>query len=148
MKQTIFGLLALLLAITKTAAVEPYYTAYTNLYSTNTISGLSTNTYSGTNYLDMTRYRHAQVAATFSSDPGVSNWAGLSFIGSPDATNWDTATIYVVMVQAQGTNRAIGQGTFDWSTIGFIKPYQTWNTNAQAFTNFSVLTWTKTVPRN
>lgn len=138
----------LLLALSCVSSLAQYYTNSTKLLATNTIAAASTNTYVGTNVFDATRWRYAQVSTSFRGSGSGSNWVFQSFVGGPDGTNWDYTSIYVLGVQAQGTNQAFGMTRFDWDTVGYIKPFQQWTTNANDITNVSTFVWTKTVPRN
>jgi len=140
--------LVVCLAAWLSVADEPYYTRHTNVFGTNFIAGTSTNLYTGTNYWDATRFRKAEFTATFSGESTESNWMFFDYVGGPDTTNWDYSTVYSVPVQAQGTNRAFGQAKFDLETIGYVKLWQTRNTNAMNLTNVAAPIYTKTVPRN
>jgi hypothetical protein len=140
--------LILFVLFTAQICAAQYYTLHTNLWHTNTITAASTNTYAGTNYLDFTRYREALLAVSGQSAGNVSNYVGQSWLTSPDSTNWDYGSVITFELRSEGTNLVLRSTPVDWTTIGYLRPYQVWNTNASDFTNVNVGVWTKSVPRN
>jgi len=138
----------ILLALTAQICAAQYYTLHTNLYHTNVIAGLTTNTYAGTNFLDFTRYREGLLSLSGQSANTGSNFIGQSWQVSRDSTNWDSALLVSFQMQSHGLTFVAASTPVDWTTYGYLRPYQVWNTNSADFTNFSTGVWTKSVPRN
>lgn len=138
----------LLIASVQICGAQYYTNHNVALFSTNSIVGSFTNTYAGTNLLDFTRYRTGLLTVQGQSSGTNTNFIGLSFVPSGDATNWDYSGALTYELQFSGTNLITKTFPVEWTSYGYIKPYQTWNTNADAFTNVSVGLWTKSVPRN
>lgn len=136
MKTKIISLILLLAALPSVHAQSSIYGTYTNLNTTNFFAASATYTYSGSNYLDVTR--NTQIAIQFEGSGAgtTTNAAALTFTYqmSRDATNWFTAPFALVW-GSLGTTRAVAGTNIDVGAFGYVRPYQIVNATAMNLTN-------------
>lgn len=112
------------------------YGTYTNLSATNFFAASSTYTYTGANYLDMTRNTQLGLQFEGFGSGTVTNASALTFTYqlSRDRTNWFTAPFAFVW-GSQGTNKSVNGTNVDVGAFGYVRPYQIVNAAAMAITN-------------
>lgn len=142
-------LLSLLVLASLAAASAQSFTRSTNLWFTNTISGTNTQTYTGTNCLDLTRYRTFALVATGQGTNLSTNTISWTFKASVDNTNYDLSPTFTLSGTANGTNRfhfftnlSAGDG------VGYLRPFQIISSVTNDVTNAWTFGVVKTYPRN
>jgi hypothetical protein len=142
------NIIALLLLSISLAAGQSFSLS-TNLFFTNTIQSSVTLTYTGTNCLDVSRYKSFAVVATGMGTNDSTNTIAFSFKASADNTNYDLNATYTLSGTIYGTNRyflftnlTVGDG------VGYVKPYQIVSSVTNTITNAWTYGATKTYPRN
>ena len=138
-----------MLLLSASIASGQTWTLSTNLFFTNTIQSSVTLTYTGTNCLDVTRYRTFAIVATGSGTNISTNTIAFSFKASADNTNYDVNATYTLSGTIYGTNRyylwtnlTVGDG------VGYVKPFQIVSSVTNSITNAWTYGATKMYPRN
>jgi hypothetical protein len=138
-----------LLLLTACLASGQSFSLSTNLCFTNTIIGTNTQTYTGTNCLDVTRYKTFAIVATGRGTNTSTNTLSFSFKASPDNTNYDTSATYTLTGTVNGntayyffTNVTAGDG------VAYVKPFQIVSSVTNTITNAWTYGATKIYPRN
>jgi len=142
------NIIALLLLSISLAAGQSFSLS-TNLFFTNTIQSSVTLTYTGTNCLDVSRYKSFAVVATGMGTNDSTNTIAFSFKASADNTNYDLNATYTLSGTIYGTNRyflftnlTVGDG------VGYVKPFQIVSSVTNSITNAWTYGATKMYPRN
>lgn len=142
-------ILSLILLIASLSAFGQSFTLSTNLWFTNTIVGTNTQTYVGTNYLDVTRYKTFSIVATGNGTNLSTNTLVFNFKASPTGTNWEQLPSMALSGTVNGTNPfvlytnlTLGDG------IGYLKPYQIVSSITNTITNAWIYGAFKMFPRN
>lgn len=128
-------LILLTLCICAPFAQAQMYGTYTNLSATNFFAASATYTYSGSNYLDMTR--NTQLGLQFEgygSAHSSNTTLTFTFMQSRDHTNWFLSP-YALTWTAQGTNLSVAGTNVDVGAFGYVKAYQVTSTVTNAVTN-------------
>lgn len=125
------------------------FTLSTNLFFTNTIQSSATLTYTGTNCLDVTRYKTFAIVATGMGTNYSTNTIAFSFKASADNTNYDVNATYTLSGTIYGTNQfylftnlTVGDG------VGYVRPFQIVSSVTNTVTNAWTYGATKIYPRN
>jgi hypothetical protein len=131
------------------AASGQGYSLSTNVWFTNNIEASATLSYTGTNYLDVSRYQTFALVATGVGTNISTNSISFTFLASPTGTNWPVAPTYTLTGTANGTNPfyfytnlTCGDG------VGFVKSAQIISSVTNRITNAWVWGALKTFPRN
>ena len=140
-------ILTILLYATLTCPAQ-FYQLSTNLMATNTIAASSTNTYLGTNYLDVSRHRSIGITARFWGSNTNTNTATFTFLAGATPTNWETLPRLALTLTSYGTNYSEQTTNVDVLGIGYLKPFQILNTCTNSLTNSWQYGQLKDFPRN
>lgn len=146
--KTIVKTLLVLTLFAGLARAQYTFTLTTNLWFTNTITANSTNTFTGTNYFNVSLVREFTVAESFL---GAGHGTGLiwkSYLGTVDGSNWIYPPAFVFTNYAQGTNAWAGYTNFDCTGLRYVKPYQWANTTTNDLTNVIQREVIKNYPKN
>ena len=138
-----------LLLLAALPALGQGYSLSTNIWFTNNIEASVTLTYTGTNVLDVSRFKSFAIVATGAGTNTSTNTISFTFKASSTTTNWDIGPLYTLTGTAYGTNQFMlitnltaGDG------VGYIKPYQIVSAVTNQITNAWVYGALKTFPRN
>lgn len=146
--KTIKTITILALVLAARFAPAQGYALSTNLWFTNTIAASATLTYTGTNMLDLTRFRSFAITATGAGTNYSTNTLTFTFKSSPTGSNWGVAPDYTLSGTIYGTNPYVLTTNLDATGIGYLKPYQIINSATNAITNAWTYGELKTFPRN
>ena len=145
MKKLLFSLIALV----SISALGQGFSLSTNVWFTNTIAASATLTYTGTNYLDVSRFKTFALVATGAGTNTSTNTLTFTFKASPTGTNWEVVPSYTLTGTIHGTNPfylfthvSCGDG------VAYVTAYKIINSATNAITNAWVYGPVKTFPRN
>ena len=124
------------------------YALSTNVWFTNTIAASATLTYTGTNYLDVSRFRTFALVATGAGTNYSTNTLTYTFKISPTGSNWHVAPYFTLAETIYGTNPYVMFTNLNCDGIGYVKPYQVINSATNEITNAWIYGVQKTFPRN
>ena len=136
----------MLVAISATAQS---YNQSTNLFFTNSIEASITLTYTGTNCLDVSRYKTFAILATGAGTNTSTNTITYTFKGGNSTTSYEVLPSFTLSGTAHGTNPFVLWSNYTvGDAIGYIKPYQIVSSVTNQITNAWTYGVLKIYPRN
>ena len=143
---------SLLMLVTARAGAQAYPSSTNFNFDAATIVANSTNNWTtntfGTNTLEVFRYRNVTIAAGGRGTGPSTNTGTLTFLASPDGTNWGIYPRYALTFTTAGTNAWTCATNIDVSEAGWLRPYQVLCSATDDQTNAWCRPYMKSYPRN